>query len=663
MKPKTLVPLVVILAILAVLVAVLKSNDQPPSITEEVKLTPLLPEGLSTDDIAKIEVYAGGAADDKLVLAKNESKERWEVATHFDAPAKQSNIDTLLEDLLALKGEFRATAQTESDLEAYDLSDQAAFHVFGYGKDSDEPLFHLLAGKSPGYGTVFMRAADSNEIQVTDVDLRRQAGIYGDDRAEAPKANTWLDKQILKLEKDSIRRIALTLPDKEVVFEYREKPVEPTPEKEGQEEGEGEAIIAPPPPVEYEWVVASGGVGSALKETGLTSLINKLANLSGTDIVDPAKKDEWRLETPDYVCRLGVEGDEEDIVIEGGHPEPSGDAYLRLASGQDDIVYKINRYGFEQLFPKGKAFFDLPGLSLDVKDIQGIEFTTPEGKVVLAKKDDEWTITEPKSDLPVVKSKLTSIASTLATWKSEDYADSVEGTGLEAPERSVTLHTAGDESHTIQVGRQSAHFDGYYARLDDNPRILAMTKSNMERIFVERKDLFERTLFDFTDDEIERIAITKDGETIQIDRTESGWKITAAQETFDADQNAVDDLAFALAGLQAEDLLFGAKRKQGGRLGALTLTLKDGAKHELNVEVEQDGGHPATVPGKATTFILSKDDLEEIMPTLDSLRVPEPEPEPEPSSTEESGAEAQSAEQDSTPPADETPIQETESGN
>ncbi len=648
MKPKTLIPLVVILAVLAILVAVMKSDDQPPSITEEVKLTPLVPEGLTADGIARIEIYAGGATDDKLVLVKNEAKDRWEVASHFDAPVNQETIDTLLDDLVALKGEFRATVKDDGGFEAYDLSDEAAFHVFGYDGESDQPLFHVLAGKAPSYDTVFMRVADSKEIQVTDKDFRRQAGIYGDDRAEAPKPSTWLDKQILKIDKGGIKRVALTLPDKEVVFEYRQKPVEPTPEAEGQEEGEADAVIAtsPPPPIEFEWVVASGGPGGALKETGLTSMLSKLANLSGTDIVDPAKKDEWKLEAPQYVCRIGVEGGEEDVVIEGGQPEPGGDGYLRIASGQDDTVYKINRYGFEQLFPKGKNFFDLPGLSLAVATVQEIELTTSEGKVVLAKTDDEWMIAEPKSDLPPVTSKLASIPSTLATWKSEDYADTVEGTGLEAPERTVTLRTADGDSHTLQVGKQSAHFDGYYVRLDENPRILAMTKSNMERIFVQRRDLFERALFDFTEDEIQSVGIAKDGETIQIDRAESGWTITAGGETFDADQDAVDGLTFVLAGLQAEDLLFDSKRKKGGPLGALTLTLKDGAKHEVNVEVEQDGAHPATVSGKTTVFVLGKGDTAEIMPALDSLKVPEPEPEPEPPASEEPAAEAPAQETD-----------------
>ena len=71
MKWKNLLPLIVILAILVVLVVLKQKQEKPITIVDQVQLTPLLPEGLKPADLAKVELYAGAAADDNVVLARS----------------------------------------------------------------------------------------------------------------------------------------------------------------------------------------------------------------------------------------------------------------------------------------------------------------------------------------------------------------------------------------------------------------------------------------------------------------------------------------------------------------------------------------------------------------------------------------------------------------
>lgn len=178
MKPKSLIPLVVVLAILVALVLVKNMGKERPTLVEQVGLVTLLPEGLSKGDVAKLELYTGAKPDDKLVLAYDAEGNTWRVVTHFNAPAKQETVDKYLDAIVKLKGEPRETGVSDAGLAQYDISDEKAFHVAGYKRDSAEPLFHLLVGKAPSYNSVFLRKADSRDVFVEQTNLRQQAGVY-----------------------------------------------------------------------------------------------------------------------------------------------------------------------------------------------------------------------------------------------------------------------------------------------------------------------------------------------------------------------------------------------------------------------------------------------------------------------------------------------------
>ncbi len=114
MKPKSLLPLFVIVLILGALVLFRQSRNESVSITDQVQLAELVPESVERDAIAKLELYSGGAPDEKLVLAK--ADDAWVVESQFNAPVAESKIDGYLDTLLDLQGEFRATASSDEGL-------------------------------------------------------------------------------------------------------------------------------------------------------------------------------------------------------------------------------------------------------------------------------------------------------------------------------------------------------------------------------------------------------------------------------------------------------------------------------------------------------------------------------------------------------------------
>lgn len=473
MKPKNLLPLVAILVVLAGLVYFKRSSETPASLTEQAQLRSLMPDGLEESGIAKLEFFAGDATETPVVLERA-SGEKWEIASHFGAPVAQDRVDDTLEALVGLQGEFRATASGDA-LSEYKLKDEQCFHIKGYAADSEEPLFHLLAGKAPKFGDAFARAAGSEDVYILNVNLRRNAGLYTVDLTDEPKPGPWLDKSLLDLEQDRIRRVALTYPDKELEFEYQKFETTVEPEANAEEGEEGEAA-EPEVVEEWKWVVAKGGTSEALNETSLSNFTLRISGLNSSDVVDPDTPDEWGLNPPEYVARLGFDGEDEEFVVEVGRPKDSRDAYVRLPGAEKKLVYKISGYDFEQIFQEGGKYFELPGVLVDEDDVDAIEYTNGGVTYALSKGDEGWALTSPDTGLAVVQSEIDAVARTVLSWKATDYADSAEGVGFDAPAGVVSISGEG-VSHTISVGGASVSGTGFYARLDDIDQVLVDRKS------------------------------------------------------------------------------------------------------------------------------------------------------------------------------------------
>jgi len=724
MKPKNLIPLVVVLAILVALFAYKKSTQRTPGIIEQTRLVTLAPEGMSKSDIVKMDLYAGAKPDEKLTLAFDSDADKWRVTTHFNAPVKKDTIDKYLDAIVKLKGEPRAATTSESDLDQYSLSDAKAFHLTGYKKDSTEPLFHFLIGKSPGYKTVFMRKAGDNQVFVEETNLRQMAGIYDDSSSrpgakkeekepevKKPEATTWLDKEICKVDTAKVTKLAVNTPDKALVFERHEKPKPevapaapeaaapvstpapaatpapvpatpapaatpapvptppaaaatpapvpatpapatpipaptptPTPapaveeaKPSGSSEAEGNAPNITVEPVvqpaagkpaeskpEYEWALASGGAGLKLKEKGIDSLLQRFANLNATDVVDPAKKAEWGLETPAYKCTISIEG-QPDIVIEGGRPNSSGDGYVRIAGAKEDIVYQVNKYTFEQIFPKGSELFDMPSVAVDKKNIESVQINQPEGEILLSKSDDKWNVAVPASDLKTQTSTVDGIVAGLSQWKASDYADADPGLG--DPKKVVTFKVSG-QTRTLKVYGDSKSFDGVYARLDDNPAILAMSRIDVNKIFPARKDLFDRTLADLSEEKMAEIHATGPSASFSLARQDQNWKLTVNGAASDGNAEACKKLAEKVADLEAGDILFGQAELKAAVESTLKVKTTDGIESTYSFAAEKDGQHELKLTGKKEVFLVPHADMAALFPGADTLKKPEPPPAP-----------------------------------
>lgn len=652
MSNKTLITLAVIFAVLAAMVVVKTSMRREPDITEQVELPSLLPESLEANQLGKLCFFAGGKKDEAVVLSRDaDDPDKWYVTGDFNAPAQNEKVEKFVKLVADLRGEFRASAGSQEALEEYNLTEDQAFHVQGYLGDGEEPAFEVLVGKAPDQSQVLMRAAGSNDVFVSNENLRREAGIWQDEPGEVPKPDTWLDKTVVKLDKEQIAKLEMVTPGKRLVLERRDKP---SGEDEAENTAEEEAPEAPKP-AEYEWVVAEGGpgTGAELKQSGVSSLVNTFAPLTANTVVDPAKKTEYGLDEPGFEMVITLKDREEPVTLLASRKDPAGDGYVMLTQGpREGVIYELTKWQFERAFPKGSNLFELPGLSLSKDDIERVELTQPDGDIVLAKEDAKWTVAEPAAPLPVQESTLNSVASALAAWKAADYADTVEGTGLSNPQRKATFTTADGVTHTIELGNDSRSIDGAYARLDGGDFVGVMNRAELERIFPERKNLYERKVLDIDDFKIRSVTVRRTKDDFIAKKEASGWTLTVDGQKVEPGQDALADYTGDIAALQASDILFG-QDSLGAAYGTVRVIMEDNTEYTLTVGKAKDGVHPMTVSGQTLVFGLSAEDLEKLMPASASLRKAE---EPAPAAGEGEGA-GETAEKDlgPAPPAPAAP--------
>ena len=651
MKQKYVTPLAVIFAILLALVVVKQMRKPKVTITDQVKLAALVPEGLNKADITKLELYSGGKPDAKITLQRSDSDPNvWAVTSHFNAPVDTEKVEKFVEKTIGLRGEARDTGAGDATLESYNLKDEKAFHVKGYKKGEEAPAVDVLIGKAPAQDQVLMRAANSSDVYMLDTNLRSEAGLFQDEADAEPKADTWLKKDVVKIAKDTISKIVVTTPDKRLVVakETKEVPVEepaktedaaadaapkagePLADAAKKEEEKKEAVEGNTPATkkEVKWVLAEGGTGLDVKQSGVENLAGAFAAVSASDIVDPAKLADWGLETPAFSVAITVDGKEGDVIIEGGRPDPNGDGYVRVATANKDVIYKLSKFAFEKIFPKGTDMFTLKGLALDKAQIAKIDLTQPTGNISITKQGEEWIINAPTADLAPQKSTLDAIGNVLSAWTPSDYADKADGAGLEAPTHTAVVTLASGEQHTLVLGAPSKGIAGQYARLDNAPNVLVMSKGDLDRAFPPAKDIYQRALLDIDEAEVNSISVERGADSFQLARAGEGWTLSVDGTAAEANLEACEDLLLSVAELEASDIVFGQADLGVEPIATLHCVMKDGTDHVFRFGPDENGSHALAVSGKAQIFRVEKLTAEEVLVTSASLKKAEPAPVP-----------------------------------
>lgn len=625
MKVKTLIPFVVILVVLAGIVVWQKINVKPQApIATQIGLETLVPEGLQKDSIKRLEMYAGEKPEEKVVLERD--GETWRIASLYNAPGSVETIDKFVESLLGLKGEPRATGDTDEKLAGFALTDKEAFHIQAFKADEEAPVVDVLFGKSADFRTVFLRKAGDNRVFVEAANLRRDAGVSDSgEEGAVPKQEKWLQTKLLELEDKAITKLALNYPDKHLVLTREEVPVEPAPQ-EG--EGEGEAAPLPKPEPTYKWVLSEGGFSNEINEQEVKTLLTRFASLTVTNVADPARKAELGFEQPLFSLTISrEEGD--DVVLLGGQDKPGGDTYIQRVGAEPELIYQISKYTFEQIFLQGSKLFTLPEWTLDKAALRNIQVAGPQGTMALAYSEDAWKVVEPQLNLEVQKTALDNLVSAVASLKPVDYADA--GKDLGAFDTTITATLDGGATRTLLIGQPSLNLDGRYVKFDNNDAVLVLSRSDVEKLMPPVRDLFVLSVLDFDAEKVKGLHAVGEGADLVLARADGSTQWTGSFNGAEIapDPAKVDELLFSINDFQVDNFLLDRAVDSVQAASTVTLTLEDGTETVIKVSAENNGVFELVISGLPYVFTADIMDLTGIIDKVSAfaeMMPPEPAP-------------------------------------
>ena len=294
--------------------------------------------------------------------------------------------------------------------------------------------------------------------------------------------------------------------------------------------------------------------------------------------------------------------------------------------------------------PSGfRALFDI-----DSTQVGAIRIVAAHDSIALQKRGGQWFLTQP-IEYPAEQRYVEELignasglrVESLVSDKPEKHAKfEVDTSGTE-----VTI-SAGDRSHVFIVGKASSDYRHSYVRKKDGKEVY-LVKETIKRYYDRRANEWrDRTIFDFDKDTVNRLVTHTDEGKTSFARADTGWVVRAGEDSFAADDNAVDRLLSSLCNLRASD--FGDMDMQseaGEEREAQAQGEPDFSKPEIRVEIGFDSGAFAAlsaVPegeqkyryfvkkdGDDTVFIVYKSTLRQMVKKPEEFRKAPPEAGPE----------------------------------
>lgn len=176
-------------------------------------------------------------------------------------------------------------------------------------------------------------------------------------------------------------------------------------------------------------------------------------------------------------------------------------------------------------------------------------------EVVLRKVGEHWRLTQPvdaAADELTVKNLINAIAECEVKRELEDIPSDLSPFGLDQPFVSVTVKLKDRELPAVIVGKNAPVGFSTYARKTDAEKIILVNASFRAGMDKQVKDFRDKAILNFADDDVQRFALVRAGETIALARKEGQWVIEQPA-SFPADGPTVRSLLSTLRTMRAVD--------------------------------------------------------------------------------------------------------------
>jgi len=187
-------------------------------------------------------------------------------------------------------------------------------------------------------------------------------------------------------------------------------------------------------------------------------------------------------------------------------------------------------------------------------DVTAVSLVYSDHEIVLKKSGEEWRLTKPldaPADSMTVKNLLNAIAEA-EVKKTFDEASDLAPYGLDQPFAKVTVTLKDKELPTILVGKSTPVGYSAYVKRADEPKVLLTTSAFRSGMDKKVKDLRDKTILNFADNDVHKIEIRGEGKDLALAQENDHWTIERPGQ-YAADAVTVRTFLSALRSMRAVD--------------------------------------------------------------------------------------------------------------
>jgi hypothetical protein len=321
MKRKDIIILAAILVFLLGTLLIKKVLMRPAVETTEYKSLEL--------SISPSEMYALKASrssgKESLRLERDDRGE-WIIPAKGSIGADKTKIEALMNALAVLSGELRSRSKALFD--DYGISEDKAFTLELIGRDGTllEKLY--FGSKKPGFGGLFLRVGDSEEVYLVNRDIFPLFGIYGALEDGELSGERWADLSLINIDIGSVDSIKIEKPgpDGSVVVNIKR-------------EFDQEKNLK-------KWNALIDEPETGLDAGKIKAFLTEINTIKGMKIVD-SKIEDYGLENPYMILSLAApDQDAMRFIIGNEETESSGNRYLKNHRG---YIFLTRKYVIDKL--------------------------------------------------------------------------------------------------------------------------------------------------------------------------------------------------------------------------------------------------------------------------------------------------------------------------
>ena len=348
----------------------------------------------------------------------------------------------------------------------------------------------------------------------------------------------------------------------------------------------------------------------------------------------------YGLAEPRGSLTLFAQGDKQGQTLRiGSVPEKEKEqVYVRFSPR--GFVYTLPKKIEEILNNKPNDLRDRHLVRIDTKILDRLTIDAPgKGKTLLARKDENWTIAScnnAPANLSEVRRLIDALQNEQVTKFVEDVASNLPKYGLDKPQLTVTFSSfASENTAETKAGEQpfaSVAFgkvegDTVYARVGDEPFVVAVHRGLLDQIFSDPLQWQELSIFNFKPEQIHRIGLTTNKMLALVRGQNNQWSWTTG--TGAINQTNLQSLLNTLATLHGVRWIGAIAPAHGFDKPQVVITfttsLDDKASHKLIIGgVAPDGVTFAKIDEREGTFVISNADLSALRLPLVATESPTP---------------------------------------